>query len=739
MWRRRHVHLTSLTLSAAAIFTAGLTQPRLLDHLRNSVFDSFQRIAPRQYAPEAPVRVVAVDESSLAVFGQWPWPRTRLAELTKKLVELGAAAIAFDFVFAEPDRTSLENIIGSIPDETIKGELALKLGDAPTNDQMFAASIAAAPVVLGTALAPFGGVGRLPQKAGLVIAGDDPTAFLPAFPAIVGPLGVLANAAKGLGATNWLPDRDQVVRRMPLFAVGPSGVMPALALETLRVAQGEKTYVIRASNASGQSAFGQHTGINAIKVGAIEIATGARGDIRPRYAYSSSERTISAATVLENRAERSDFDGRIVFVGANAIGLGDFRATPLDPSVPGVEIHAQIVESLLSNKHLSRPDWARGFEFTLALVSFLGVAAMLLVAPPFLSVILALGVVALLFTGSFFLFDHENILIDPAYPSLTAMLALGVGTLTLWSFERVARRNVHQAFGKFVAPAVVDQLVDHPERLVLGGETRELTVLFSDLRNFSRLSEGLSAHELTSFMNDYLTPMTDVILEFEGTVDKYIGDAIVAFWNAPLDVPSHPRKAVSAVLRMRSALADFNEARAAKARETGAAFRPAAMGIGLNLGPCDVGNMGSIQRLDYSILGDTVNLASRLEGVCKVFGVDIVVSAAVREAAAEFAWLDLGKVIVRGRSSPTAICTIVGDAAAAENSEFIEWKRIHETMLGAYEAREFAHAFEHAARLATRVAPPWQELYVGLRARFAALTKVDVDSNWSPVRVLEDK
>ena len=701
------------------------------------------------------MRIVAVDESSLAALGQWPWPRTRLAELAKKLAELGAAAIVFDFLFVEPDRTSLENIVGSIPDETIKRDLAKKLGDSATNDQIFAGSIAAAPVVLGTTLiasidsliSPVPNwdayvkarVGRLPQKAGIVIAGDEPTAFLPVFPAIIGPLGELAEAAKGLGAMNWLPDRDQIVRRIPLFAAGPSGVTPSLALEALRVAQGETTYVIRSSNASGQSAFGQHSGINAIKVGAIEIATGPRGDVRPRYRYLGSGPTISAAAVLENRAERSEFDGKIVFVGANAIGLGDIRATPLEPSVPGVKIHAQIVESLLSNKLLSRPDWAPRFELTLALVSFLGVAAMLFVAPPFLSVIVALGAVGLLFRGSFFLFDHENILVDPAYPSLTAISAFGIGTLTLWIFERTTKRSIHTAFGKFLAPAVVDQLVEHPERLVLGGETRELTVLFSDLRNFSRLSEGLSAHELTSFMNDYLTPMTDVILECEGTVDKYIGDAIVAFWNAPLDVPSHPRKAVSAALRMRSALCDFNRTHAAKARETGAVFRSAAMGIGLNLGPCNVGNMGSIRRFDYSILGETVNLASRLEGACKFFGVDIVVSAAVRDAAAEFAWLNLGKVIVKGRRSPTAIFTIVGDAAAAENSEFIEWKRIHDQMLGAYEAREFADAAAHAARLAANVVPRWQALYVDLQARYAALVKIDLDSDWLPIRVLEDK
>ena len=756
MWTRRHIYVACLALFGALLFGLALAQPQALEALGNHVFDSFQRISPRRYDGEAAVRVVAIDERSLVTFGQWPWPRTRVAELTKKLTGLGAVAIVFDFIFAEPDRMSLENIIDSVPDEMIRKELAQKLNETPTNDRVFAESIAAGPIILGTTLIQSVDPGRShvsnpednieggtdessPQKAGFATAGDDPKPFVPNFPAIVSPLPVLFNAATGIGATNWLADRDQVVRRIPLFLLGPLGLTPSLAIEALRVAQDASTYVIRSSNASGQSAFGEHTGINAVKVGEIEIATGAHGDIRPHFRRWEPSQYISAATVLENRASRSDFDGRIVFVGASATGLSDIRATPLDSSIPGVDIHGQIVESILQNKLLSRPDWAQGFEFILAIISFVGIGALLLVAPPFLALLLSVAWIGTLFAGSFFLFEHENILVDPGQPSLGVIFAFGIGTLALWSFERLAKRSVHQAFGKFLAPAVVDQLISQPERLVLGGETRELTVLFSDLRNFSSLSEGLSAPELTSFMNDYLTPMTDTILEFEGTVDKYIGDAIVAFWNAPLDVFEHPRKAVSAALRMRSALADLNQARTAKARESNAAVRPVVMGIGLNLGPCNVGNMGSIRRFDYSILGDTVNLASRLEGACKTFGVDLIVSSLVQKAAPDFAWLDLGEVIVKGRKAPTAIFTAVGDQAAAKNSEFIEWKRMHDDMLRAYRTRKFAEAAERAEQLASHLVPPWQELYFGLKGRYAGLEKANLNSDWSPVWALEQK
>ncbi|MBI3274594.1 MAG: CHASE2 domain-containing protein, partial [Methylocystis sp.] len=387
MRRRRQVYLVALTLAATAIFPIGALQPRLLDDLRNFVFDSFQRIAPRRYDREAPVRIIGIDEESLAVFGQWPWPRTRLAELTEKLAALNAAAIAFDFVFAEPDRLSLENVVQSIPEGVAKRELSRTLTNAAANDQLFARSIGSAPVVLGMTLTEFGAIGSAPQKAGLVMAGDDAEAFLPSFAALLAPLPVLAAAARGLGVTNWLPDRDSVVRRVLLFGAGPSGVEPSLALEALRVAQGETTYVVRSSNASGQSAFGRHTGVNAVKVGAIEIATGANGAIRPRYAHRSSERIISAAAVLQNRVERSEIDGKIIFVGVEAVGLGDVRASPLEPTVAGVEIHAQIVESLLSGNLLSRPDWGAGLEFIVALLSFVAVTALLLVAPPVVSAV----------------------------------------------------------------------------------------------------------------------------------------------------------------------------------------------------------------------------------------------------------------------------------------------------------------------------------------------------------------
>ncbi len=344
MWKRRRIYLVSLCFAALWILPCGFLQPAFLDDLRNFVFNSFQRAAPRLYDPETPARVVGVDEASLKDLGQWPWPRAQIAELVQKLDELGAAAIAFDFVFTEPDRASFENFAAGVTDLRLRKELSKLFAGARGNDRIFAEALAHSPTVLGATLASAGAGAPPTQKAGLVFAGDDPTSFMPGFAAVVAPLAALTGAAKGVGATNWLPDRDQVVRRIPLFDRAGGVIFPSLALEALRIAQGETTYVIRSSNASGETAFGLRTGINAVKVGAFEIETGPQGEVRPRFTRVDAARVVSAADVLRGRVDRKALEGRIVFIGALAAGLGDVRATPLEPAVAGVHIHAQIIE-----------------------------------------------------------------------------------------------------------------------------------------------------------------------------------------------------------------------------------------------------------------------------------------------------------------------------------------------------------------------------------------------------------
>lgn len=738
MLSRRRVFIIATIVAAALVLPWGLLQPRPLEDLRNHVFDNFQRISPRVYDPETPARVVGVDEESLKAYGQWPWPRTRVAELVERLRDLGAAAIAFDFIFSEADRASARALVDAVPDLRLRAEISRLAAKAPDSDAVLAAALRRAPVALGATLA-LEGARNFPAKAGFVSAGDDPAPFLVSFPAAVLPLPSLVENAQGLGATNWLPDRDLVVRRVPLLTRVGQSLAPSLALEALRVAQGEQSFVVRSSNASGETAYGAKTGVNAIKVGAFQIATGPAADVRPRYSFSNPARDISARAVLERRVPRSEIEGRIIFVGALAVGLGDVRATPLEAVVPGVDVHAQIVESLTTGALLSRPDWAPGLEFFVAFAAFVLTMPLLFVAPPFVSAAFPPLAVAGLFGASFYFFEKQGLLLDPAYPSLVVVGSYVVGAVTLWRAETLARRQVRRAFGKFVAPAVVDRLAEHPERLVLGGETRELTVLFSDLRNFSGISEGMSARELTQFMNDYLTPMTDAILECEGTVDKYMGDAILAFWNAPLDIADHPRKAVRAALAMRAALARLNETRARAARAEGRSHVEAAMGLGLHLGPCSVGNMGSIRRFDYSILGDNVNLASRLEGASKAFATDIIVSSAIRDVVPDMAWLDLGRIVVVGRSEATHVFALAGDAEFTQSDTYVRWRTAHDEMREEYEMGRFAAAAARASALAQSVPGAWASLYVALEKRYSGLAREGLQESWSSIWNLQSK
>ena len=730
----RHRPLYKLLCLAlfALLLTGQWRQPRVLDDLRNFGFDLFQRLDPPPYDPDAPVRVVAVDERSLAQLGQWPWPRWRLADLTNHLVRLGAAAVTFDVIFAEDDRSNLDAVVAGLPDGALKDDLSKRIAGETTNDERFAKALGDAPTVLGATMQARGPSQSWTSKSGFAVAGDPPQAFIPHFASIALPISTLRDAASGLGATNWLPDRDGVVRRVPLMLRLGDALLPSLAIETLRVAQGASTYLLKGSNASDTTAFGRSTGLNAIRVGDLPIDTSADGAIRPRYTHTAPGRFISALDVLEERVDPAALRGRLVLVGTTAAGLGDVRATPLDAVVPGVEIHAQVLEQMMSGRLLSRPDWASGFEFIASLVLLGVVVSVLPRMPPFVGSLIMLLVVVILVCGSWLAFNKQGLLFDPLVPSLTVALAYVSGASLLWQTERRSKRQVRAAFGKFVAPAVVEKIAERPELLVLSGETRELSILFSDLRNFSTISEGLDAHEVATFLNGYLTPMTDAVLARDGTVDKYIGDAIVAFWNAPLDVPDHPRRAVETSLAMRAALVAFNKDQVDRIPADPKTPQNVRMGIGLNVGPCSVGNMGSLQRFDYSALGDPVNVAARLEALTKTYGVDVLASPSMRDRAPDFAWLEVDEIRVKGRSATTRLFTLIGDPQFAVTAECRDWQKHHAAMIAAAKAGRSGEAQRGALALAAACPPPWRPLYETLAGNYAVRSEVELTESASP-------
>ena len=725
--------LTPFLLAMAFVFL----WPAALAGVRNLVFDGYQRASPRVWDAQMPVRIVDIDDVSLARYGQWPWPRTRLAAIVKRLAKEGAAVVAFDIVFSEPDRSSSENILAMLDASPTRDLLARELASRPANDDTFAGAIEGRPVVLGAIATARSGTKPFPQKFGMATAGDDPAPFLNQFPGVLLPLKVLTDAAAGIALLNWVPDQDQVVRSVPLLSRTGEVYAPSLVAEALRVAQGATTIIVRASNASGETAFGAQTGINTVKIGDYAIPTGAAGDVRVRFTKHEPRRFIPAWHVVEG--ETLDVEGAIVFVGTSAAGLLDQRATPLDASVPGVEVHAQLAEHILARGSLTRPDWVPGAEVAVAV--FVSVLFMLLLprVPPLALAFIGAAATAGLAFGSWRLFMDAGILMDPVVPSLSAGFVYLSGVFGLYWTEQSQKQVVRKAFERFVAPAVVERLAAHPDRLVLGGENRVLTVLFTDLRSFTRLSEGLDARHLTRFMNEYLTPMTDLILDHGGTVDKYMGDAIMAFWNAPLDDPDHARNAARTVLAMIGKLEELNAMWQRWAIEEGRHFPIVQAGLGINTGECCVGNLGSTRRFDYSCIGDEVNVASRLESATKYYGVDFLASETSRNLSTDLAWLEIDKIVLKGKEKATRVFTIAGDETYARSAEFISLAGAHAAVLEAYRAQRFAEV-DGLAEAARMLAPRrFKGVYVVYAQRAQAMLLAPPPADWDGSTAMSDK
>ena len=607
-----------------------------------------------------------------------------------------------------------------------------------TNDQVFADALRETPSVLGTSLAQ-GPTAVFGAKAGFAIAGDDPRWFIPSFTGANGNLAVLEAAAHGIGAINWLPDRDQIVRRVPLLYRIGAELVPSFAPELLRVAQGASTYVLKAANASGETAFGRNTGLNHLKIGDLEIPTDADGGIAIQFRRSNPAAYIPAWKVLSGELPRDEVAGRIVLVGTSAPGLLDLRATPLDPAIPGVEIHAQLIEHMLAGRSLVRPDYALAIEETIIIVLGILLAAILPRVSAAWAAAAGMLTIAFLLLGGWLAFRTLGFLIDTAYPAL----ALGgmTAALTFYVYQGVEKQRtaIRSAFGHYLAPRVIEEIIADPHKLELGGEVRELTLMFCDVRNFTGISEQLNAAELTRFINELLTPLSEAILDHRGTIDKYMGDAIMAFWNAPLNDPQHADHACEAAVEMAARLNDLNLQWAQQAAAAQRPFHEVSIGIGINTGECCVGNFGSSIRFDYSAIGDEVNVTSRLEGLSKLYGLAAVVSErTLASAKTDFPLLELDIVRVKGRLGATRVYTLLqllGDDLA----QLARLQHRQDEFLDSYRRQRWQNA-ERALAACREIGIARLETYYSLFAsRIATLRDVSLPGDWDGSVAMTDK
>ncbi|MDF2119133.1 adenylate/guanylate cyclase domain-containing protein [Roseiarcaceae bacterium H3SJ34-1] len=698
-----------------------LNGSRPVERIRNIVFDEFQRLAPRPWTPDLPVRVADIDDTSLAKLGQWPWPRQRLAELTARLLENGAAVVAFDSLFSEPDRLAPAEILAQLPDSPEKQALTKALADSGklTTDPLEAA-FRGNPVVIGLALSNRPASPIVPMKTQFVKLGDDPTPVLPFFSGMILPLEHLRDAAAGMGAINYVPDIDLILRRVPLvFAAGggPDKVLvPSFAAEALRVAFRTDTPIIKASNASGETNFGGVSSVIAVKIGDAEIPTERDGAVRIRFAGSQPGRILPVWKILAGEVDRDEIDGRIILIGSSAAGLSDLRSTPLDSAVAGVEIHAELIEHAVSGARLARPDWALGAEAVLLTLGGLLIAWLAWRLPPTIAALAAVVMIGGGLFASWYMFLHRDLLFDPVIPGVSWVATYLCMTFVVYRQSEQEKRFVRGAFQRYLSPSVVEQLAADPSRLRLGGETRDVSILFSDARNFTARSEALNAAGVVQFLNALHTPLTAAVLAERGTIDKYIGDGLMAFWNAPLDVSDHADHACAAALTMLAAVPAIDAGLRRVAEAAGRPHTPLAIGIGLNTGSAFVGNMGSDQRFDYSVVGDPVNVAARLEAATKEWGVPIIAAETTRRAAKKHVFVELGAISVRGKSAEMQIFALHGALSGAD-PDFETFCALHRQVLDAIGARAGDAEAKIGTAVQTRDGARYADFYRRLRAR----------------------
>src|SRR5258705_2965500 len=685
-WFKRRFGYARLACLALLVLFAALRilDPAPVEEIRVRTFDTFQRFDPRK-KPARPVTIVDVDDKSMEKLGQWPWPRTQIADLITELTRLGAVVIAFDAVFSEPDR--LNPAVAADTFRNLDEETRARLRALPSNDEVLADAIRRSRVVLGESGLPeeITALDKTLPVTGLAMLGEEPQRFMFDFPGLLRNVPVLEHAAAGRGLFTIQPDRNGIIRRVPMTMQGQGQTMPSLTSEMLRVATGSGTILIKAEKA----------GITSLGIKGFQIPTDHNGQLWIHYAPNDASLYVPAINVLEKNVAPDMIAGKLVLIGTSAVGLNDIKTTPVSRAMPGVEIHAQVLESALTGAVISQPIYGIAIEFTTALLFGLLVIVFAPSFGPVTLVALGAAFATALIGTSWYFYTQHRLLVDFTYPlmSTTAIYL----TLIFSSFvrEQAQRRQIRSAFGQYLSPALVEQLAQSPEKLVLGGEEREMTIMFSDVRGFTTISESYK-HDpqgLTSLMNRFLTPLTNAILSRKGTIDKYMGDAIMAFWNAPIDDKEHEINACAAAIDMLERIDELNKLRKQEAEHGGHAYIPLNVGVGLNTGVCVVGNMGSDLRFDYSVLGDSVNLASRLEGQSKEYGFPIIVGSNTAIAVKDkFAILELDFIMVKGKKEPEVIYAIAGREDTAHSGRFQRLRNLTIEMLACYRSRDWEGA-----------------------------------------------
>ena len=627
------------------------------DRLDWLVYDlRFNQTLPADPVPHRDVVIVDIDEASLAEVGHFPWPRSVLAQLIDRLVEAGVVVVGFDIVFAEAEENPIRQVLREatplLGDDAARlGELLAPVDEELDGDLLFARSISAAreagiDIVLGYALT------QEQNRAGVtgdpleLLDAPDPGALgLEQMTGHTANITVLQQAAERAGFFVSTPDADGVNRSYPMILAYDDAIYPSLALESAR------RFLFVEEIALLSTPIGGVETLEAVSLDGELLPTDGLG--RVMIPYRGPARTfdyVSAADVLRGDAGEA-LAGRIALIGTSAVGLVDIRSTPVSSVYPGVEVHASVLAGIIDGQFPFKPPWADGVDIVLTF----GLGLLLSLVLPFSGVLLY--VLASAVAAGIAVWVNLWLWIDQAFVTsligpLLAVVAVTSFNLVYGFFtETLAKRQLKSMFGQYVPPQLVEEMSRNPKGITDDGERREMTVLFCDIRGFTTISEQLTASQLKDLLNRFFTPMTEIIFDHRGTIDKYVGDMIMAFWGAPLADPDHARNAIDTALMM---LARTEELKPELAR---LGYPEVNIGIGLNTGPMNVGNMGSQFRRSYTVLGDSVNLGSRLEGLTKFYGVQLIVGEQTHAGQDAFLFRQLDRVQVKGKKEPTRIYT----------------------------------------------------------------------------------
>jgi adenylate cyclase len=676
--------------------SARLYQIPFINHMDSLIYDAKVRLTMPQGVDQRVV-ILDIDEKSLAEQGRWPWGRDKLAALMNKLFDqYGMRLVGFDVVFAEPDESSGLKTLESLAKKELKEVAGFQsslreLRPQLDHDARFAASLKNRPVILGYYFS---------SKEGGVSSGAAPEPVFPAgtfsgrrigftqWVSYGGNLPEFQKAAAGAGHFNPLVDIDGTSRRVPLLVEHNGQYYESLSLAMVRNLLGNPPITPGyPENAPGSYAAMEWLELKSANGGAMHIPVDENAaTLIPYRGYQASFPYISITDVLNDRVPKERLAGKVAVVGTTAPGLMDLRATPVGAAYPGVEIHANLIAGMLDDAIKHKPPYILGADFVLVLIAGAVMAFLLPMLSPLRATLVGVIVLLLLLSVNFSFWHVSNVVLPLANGMIAVVLLYAMNMSWGYFVESRTKRQLTGLFGQYVPPELVEEMSRDPENYSMAGRKAELTVLFSDIRGFTTISEGLEPNELATLMNQYLGAMTLVVRKHRGTLDKYIGDAIMAFWGAPVDDPEHARNAVLTGLEMHVALHELNKDLVARG------WPELKIGVGVNTGPMTVGDMGSPVRQSYTVMGDAVNLGSRLEGITKQYGVGFIVGESTRELVKkEFVFRELDLVKVKGKDKPVGIHEPLGLEGEVDKPK-LEENKLWNQALRAYRSQNWDQA-----------------------------------------------